>query len=130
MTAEFGTKEYVEDIAREKNNTSRITPEGKELGKRLAELADEGVECLKKDDEQPDTRCASCAFRKDTVPNGCPVTQLDAFKSVFSKDTMFACHCVNEGGEMRSCHGWVAAKVAKRRRGLEDIELDTGGKDG
>lgn len=78
----------------------------KEVGKLIAE--GEWTE---------DERCASCAFRHGTVPNGCPQTILDATKCVLEKRT-FACHVPK--GDMpagtHACMGWFAAMQAAKKK--------------
>ncbi len=64
-----------------------------------------------------DERCASCAFRFGTVPNGCPQTQLDALKCVLEQET-FSCHVARDGepAGVHACMGWFAAMQAARKR--------------
>jgi hypothetical protein len=59
---------------------NKPTPEGRELGQHVARLCEVAIkEC---EAETPILkmieRCASCAFRAGTFPNGCPETLFDA----------------------------------------------------
>jgi hypothetical protein len=49
---------------------SRVSPMGREIGAVLAHLAEDGIAALAMEGA-PDSRCATCAFRKGTVPNAC-----------------------------------------------------------
>jgi len=88
----------------------RVTPEGKFLGKQLAKMAEIGVKILINSDEH-DTRCASCAYRLGTVPNGCAQTQLDALKCTM-EGVPFFCHVPPI---QNYCHGWFATRVLLRQ---------------
>lgn len=96
---------------------SRVSPEGKALGIRMAVLAEAEIAALARDGEA-DERCKSCAFRAGTVPNGCVQTQLDVQKAV-AEDVPFMCHC----GPNRVCFGWFAV-----RRIVDRYEAATGNK--
>lgn len=85
-------------------NHSRVTPEGRRLGRVMATLSDRASARLVVDGE-PDERCKSCAFTHGTVPNGCVQTQLDALKAVVER-VPFLCHQANRKGW--PCHGWYA----------------------
>jgi hypothetical protein len=90
------------------------TPNGRELGLHLARLTNPTIFQLSLEGE-PDTRCTSCAFTLGTVPNGCPQTQMDAFKCVM-EGVPFYCHVKRPERTSSSgrvlCHGWYAARVA------------------
>ncbi len=73
------------------------SPEGIELGIEVARLTDGIVK-----DGHADGRCATCAFRLGTFPNGCAPTLMDAMKCALEGTTTFLCH---EDGE--PCGGWV-----------------------
>lgn len=114
--------EYLEQLAMTRaevkamaQDTSRITPQGQQLGADLVALVEPAIASLAADGE-PDTRCASCAFRAGTVPNGCPVTVLDAFKATMEGQP-FLCHL--QLGNRGTCHGWYAGQVALRAKGIE-----------
>jgi hypothetical protein len=85
------------------------TPEGRSLGAELARLVEAGIQKIWKEDGQPDDRCASCAFRAGTLPNGSPVTTMDALKAAM-EGSPFLCHM--EKPPTKPCHGWYAARVA------------------
>lgn len=93
---------------------NRVTPEGKRCGEYVSRMTDIEVGKLIANGEwTKDERCASCAFRHGTVPNGCPQTQLDAVKCVLEKQT-FNCHVARDGMEagVHTCMGWFAAMQA------------------
>lgn len=96
------------------NNHPRVTKEGASLGQQLVRLTEPGLQILLNECEE-DERCASCAFRLGTVPNGCPQTQMDALKAVMEQ-TPFACHM--DPTHQKLCHGWYAARVALHRKGV------------
>lgn len=94
---------------------NRVSPEGQRIGEQLSRLTDIEVGKLIADGEwAEDERCASCAFRYGTVPNGCLQTQLDAFKSVVERK-MFSCHLARDGVDAGcyTCMGWFAASQMK-----------------
>jgi hypothetical protein len=87
---------------------NRTTPEGIEMGTEMARLTERHVQALVEQGEwKDDERCSSCAFRKGTVPNGCPQTQMDALKSLLEHKAFF-CHAVGCVGT-KVCAGWFAA---------------------
>lgn len=88
---------------------SRVSPEGKALGERMARIADKACARLAAQGEA-DERCKTCAFRAGTVPNGCMQTQLDVLKAVV-EDEPFLCHHDKRNHTM--CHGWFAVGVLK-----------------
>lgn len=95
---------------------SRVTPEGKRCGERVSRMTDNEVGKLIATGEwTKDERCATCAFRFGTVPNGCPQTQLDIIKAVLEKQT-FCCHVARDGVEagQHTCMGWFAAMQGVR----------------
>lgn len=94
---------------------SRVSKEGRLLGKYMALLANEGRRRLDEVGilslETPGSRgemCASCACRDGTVPNGCAQTQMDLLKAVV-EGGRFLCHAPNDG---RMCAGFLAARAA------------------
>lgn len=93
----------------------RCTPEGRRLGELLVRLADKQIPKLALEG-LADTRCASCAFRAGTVPNGCPQTGLDAFKAL-ADGVPFQCHAVVPGTGKRVCFGYFAAMLEIESRG-------------
>jgi hypothetical protein len=94
------------DIKAATEDRSRITIEGQLLGSKLLNLAESKIPQLIAEDE-PDERCTTCAFRKDTVPNGCIQTVMDALKAV-SEGKPFMCHSKHDF----ICHGYYAARLA------------------
>jgi hypothetical protein len=83
----------------------RVSPEGKRIGALMARIAEREVGSLALQGE-PDERCASCAFRVGTVPNGCIQTQSDVIKAV-AEDVPFLCHAHRK---QVICWGWFAAR--------------------
>lgn len=53
---------------------NKPTPEGRILGKQVARLTEVAIAEMKEAGIEPLERCASCAFRGGTFPNGCPET--------------------------------------------------------
>lgn len=93
---------------------SRVTPQGRAMGKsaaRLAELGKKRLEALGLDGvESPRTRaemCKTCACRPGVVPNGCLQTQLDFLKSAVEGQP-FLCHAPMDG---RMCAGWLRVRA-------------------
>jgi hypothetical protein len=85
------------------------TPEGRALGRELARLAEIAIaDCKASGIELPE-RCASCAFRLGTFPNGCPETVLDAIDCI-ATDTPFLCHHHKKGQPAHQCAGWLASQ--------------------
>lgn len=101
---------------KEANDHHRVTPEGHEIGKLTARLADAECANLAKQGEE-DERCKTCAFRAGTVPNGCIQTQSDAMKAVV-EDVPFMCHAhKNASGHYNKiCFGWFAVRCIADRR--------------
>lgn len=90
---------------------NRTTAEGRAAGFHLARLTDIEVGKLMSSGEwHQDERCASCALRMGTVPNGCPQTILDVTKCVLEKKT-FNCHVARGDcpAGTHPCMGWFAA---------------------
>lgn len=94
-----------------RGNVERITPMGQELNANTMRLfVQPGLDKLVAEDE-PDTRCGSCAARPGTVPAGCLQTQSDFLKAI-TEDVPFLCHAHEVDGTFtRICHGWFAARV-------------------
>lgn len=93
---------------------SRVTPQGRAMGKtsaRLAELGRARLEALGLDGAKaPMLRsemCKSCACQPGSVPNGCLQTQLDFLKSVH-EGKPFRCHAPMDG---KICAGWTRARA-------------------
>ncbi len=106
----------------------RVTVEGAQIGALVARLAERGRRLLAAKGldgfEFHGVRgvmCASCACRKDTVPNGCLQTQMDFLKSIV-EGVPFLCHAPKDG---RMCAGWVAARAAHVERPLPEALQDT-----
>lgn len=89
---------------------NRPTEEGRELGAHLARFADDAVRSLKADGVDVPERCASCAFRQGSVPNGCAPTLMDALKCLLEGKTFF-CHC-GSADAPHACAGYAAIVAA------------------
>lgn len=90
---------------------NRATPEGRQLGERLAKWADDAEPAarLRLPDLPP--RCNSCAFRAGAhTANGSPSTQMDALKCVM-EGVQFNCHEPHR--EDSPCSGWAMLMLAK-----------------
>jgi hypothetical protein len=84
------------------------TPEGREIGANMVRLTEPAVAELAAQGEA-DERCATCAFRLGTFPNGCPETVMDAMKCGMEGEP-FYCHDKHRIGD--TCHGWFAMRYA------------------
>ena len=84
------------------------TPEGREAGENMARMIEPAIAALAAQGEA-DVRCATCAFRPGTFPNGCAETVLDAMKCGM-EGAPFYCHDKRHKGE--TCHGWFAMRYA------------------
>jgi len=94
---------------KEAHDHHRVTPEGRALGEQMVRFTEPIIKRLEAEGE-PDDRCASCAFRPGTVPNGCAQTQMDALKAVM-EDVPFLCHShAIKGNFYMPCWGWFAAR--------------------
>lgn len=94
----------------------RITPEGLDLGRLVARLAEQGQQRLAPFKQVDFTTiaprlrsemCKSCACRPGSIPNGCLQTQLDLLKSAH-EGKPFLCHAPKDG---RLCAGWTGARA-------------------
>ena len=93
---------------------SRVTPEGKAMGKNAARLAELGrarlVEMGLDGVKGPglrDEMCKTCACQPGSVPNGCLQTQMDFLKAA-AEGRPFQCHSPLDG---KLCAGWVRARA-------------------
>ena len=93
---------------------NRPTPEGRELGTQLARFCDAADAELRQHFPKAAERCASCAFRAGTVPNGCEMTLMDALKCL-NENVPFMCHEVPHDTEpVRLCAGYAALMTPGR----------------
>lgn len=90
---------FTSDLPGPRTTPNLPTPEGAELGRELARLADSAYASSGRD-----TRCEDCAFRLGTTPNQCAPTLMDAIKCV-AEGVPFNCHVTD-----RPCGGWVGAR--------------------
>ena len=93
---------------------SRVTPQGREMGKSTARMAESGLAILKAQGLENvslptlrDKMCKSCACQPGSVPNGCLQTQLDLLK-VAVEGSPFLCHAPFDG---RMCAGWARLRA-------------------
>lgn len=93
---------------------SRVTPEGRAMGKsatRLAKLGQRRLEALGLSGvDAPKLRaemCKTCACQPGVVPNGCLQTQLDFLKAAVEGQP-FLCHAPMDG---RICAGWLRVRA-------------------
>lgn len=90
---------------------NRVSKEGIAMGVEMARLCDVEVpKLIAMGEWEEDERCASCAFRAGTVPNGCSQTQMDVLKCVMEKQAFF-CHATPVQGT-KVCAGWFASMQA------------------
>lgn len=93
---------------------SRVSPEGRAMGKSAARLAELGYARLRAlglaDAKATALRadmCKSCACRPGTVPNGCLQTQMDLLKAA-AEGKPFQCHAPRDG---KLCAGWLRVRA-------------------
>ncbi|WP_213761747.1 hypothetical protein [Caballeronia sp. dw_19] len=86
------------------------SPEGRLLGTVLARLHDAAAPAVLAEFPDHAERCASCAFRAGSFPNGCVITTMDALKATV-EGTPFYCHhdCAEDGSPTALCAGWAIA---------------------
>jgi len=90
-------------------------PAGRALGEQLARLSEAAEKEVRPrlPADFPE-RCASCAFRLDTFPNGCLPTVMDAMKCAM-EGKMFYCHHgtpdVN-GRHTQPCIGYLISRAS------------------
>ena len=101
---------------KEAHDHHRVSPEGRRAGAAMAKLADAECRNLAARNQEPDTRCKTCAFRAGAVPNGCAQTMGDAYKAV-AEDVPFMCHQKRDaaGRPNTVCHGWFALRCIADR---------------
>jgi hypothetical protein len=100
------------------------TPQGRQVGEQLARLCDKAEASMLAELGTAPYRCASCAFRRGTFPNGCPETVLDALKCVM-EGVPFYCHHSEKdltGKHIGQCAGYVVSRAAVQEGGLSVIE--------
>lgn len=93
---------------------SRVTPQGRAMGKSSSRLAERGLQRMEAEGLTNlglpmlrDDMCQSCACKPGTVPNGCLQTQLDIMKSA-SEGRPFMCHAPKDG---KLCAGWARVRA-------------------
>lgn len=94
------------------------TAEGYFLGDCLAALYDEHEPEVRASIPNIPDRCATCAFRAGTLPNGCPSTVMDALKCIIEGHP-FLCHTGMRDGEATAvCAGYLVT-VGSRPMGID-----------
>lgn len=90
------------------NRKAERTPEGIALGKQLARLCDLEEVKVRARFPKHAKRCQSCAFRAGTLPNGDPVTLMDATKCLIEA-VPFMCHQYfdKDGNPRDLCAGYA-----------------------
>jgi hypothetical protein len=99
---------------------NKPSDEGRELGEKLAEMADLSVNRWNDELGFVPIRCASCAFNKGTYPNGCLETVAVALQCTFDGEP-FMCHQFpgwrdRTGTPETVCAGWILAQSAAIRK--------------
>jgi len=93
---------------------SRVSPQGRAMGKSAARLAELGrarlvalgLDAIKAPGLR-DEMCKTCACQPGSVPNGCLQTQLDFLKAA-AEGKPFLCHAPLDG---RICAGWASVRT-------------------
>lgn len=86
------------------------SPEGAELGRKLAKWCDDAEPTARLRMPELPPRCNSCAFREGRhLANGSPATQMDALKCVI-EGRPFYCH--EPAREDWLCTGWLTFMLA------------------
>ena len=93
---------------------SRVSPQGRAMGKNAARMADLGRTRLVemgldglKGGALRGEMCKTCACQPGSVPNGCLQTQLDLLKAAH-EGKPFLCHSPKDG---KFCAGWVRVRA-------------------
>ncbi len=104
-----------------------MPPEARALGEKLAQWCDDAAPAYAADFAKEGLpvpqRCRTCAFRKDTMPNGSLSTMI-ALKCVMERDE-FYCHQKDAelpGGERMICTGWAIMVSEAVKLGREPIK--------
>lgn len=92
-------------------DNKRISDCGLRIGKVTRSFSEKGQQILDTENEEYNL-CKTCAFRKDSVPNGCVQTQMDILKALKEKDS-FYCHDTRRKHEV--CDGFFAALLLLTR---------------
>ena len=88
---------------------NRPTDAGRALGAQLVRLYEPVIAEIAAMGE-PDERCATCALRPGTLPNGCETTLMDVLKCAMEGEVDFMCHDHHRKG--LQCHGYFAMRFA------------------
>lgn len=91
---------------------NRPTEIGRKLGDQLARLTEVALIEVKKKFPNHKEPCGTCAFRRGTIPNGCPETVMDALKCTLEQSADFHCH--EEKGQL--CAGFMICLTAGKRQ--------------
>lgn len=85
------------------------------MGEHLARFADMADAEQRKQFPKMKERCVTCAFRKGTIPNGCPEAVMDALKCVI-EGVDFMCHHSPKDA-MEPCMGWFLLMSQSKKTG-------------
>jgi|SRR5580698_8835378 hypothetical protein len=92
------------------------TPEGRALGAELARIADLEEEHQREKFPNAKPRCADCAFRAGSIPNGCPETLMDAVKALAECTPFYCHHGLDSAQPTRLCAGYALLMGVTARR--------------
>lgn len=96
------------------------TPEGAELGERLARMVDKAEPKARLRMPELPPRCNSCAFRRGAhLANNSPFTLMDALKCVLT-GVEFYCH--EPAREDALCSGWAMLMLAQDEPNFIDVD--------
>lgn len=100
------------------------TPEGRAAGQQLARLCDTSERAMLAEKGAAPYRCASCAFKPGTFPNGCLETVADALKCVV-EGVPFYCHHSEKNGagnHIGLCAGYLISRAALEARAFPEVK--------
>ena len=98
------------------------TPEGAEIGAKMAQFCDEAEPAARLKVPELPPRCNSCAFRKGKhLANQSPFTQMDALKCLVEGHE-FYCHEPAREGHL--CSGWAMMMLAKDDASFGEVPWD------
>lgn len=81
--------------------------EGMALGENLARFADKSEQRWREELGFVPVRCASCAFKNGTYPNGCLATVADATKCLMEGKPFYCHHRPHPDDPQPLCAGWL-----------------------
>lgn len=99
---------------------NKPTKEGREIGVYLARWADAALEKQLQQFPNMRDRCASCAFRSGSFPNGCLDTVMDALKCVMEGAEFMCHHDMIDDKPTEVCAGWLAVWSESATNGMPE----------